>query len=261
MNKSVQLNFQLTPDKKVYFLSDLHLGAQSYTQSLAREKTIISFLNHIKTDAQVLFFVGDIFDFWFEYRQAVPKYFVRFLAKIAELKDAGIDIYFIKGNHDLWMRNYLNDELGVQIIEDTIELNSGGKRILITHGDGKGKGDLKYKILKKIFTNPVSNFLFSWLHPDIGIKIALLWSRSSFTDPITEVFKGEENEWLLQYAQQMANEKQYDFVLMGHRHLPMEINLANGATYINLGDWIYNFTYAVFDGNLLSLKKWDNEQQ
>ena len=248
----------LFPDKKLYFLSDLHLGAQDYEQSLVREKTIVRFLQHIKDNAQAVYFIGDIFDFWFEYGEAVPKYFIRFLAKIAELREEGIDVYFFKGNHDLWMKDYFSKELGVQVIDDKMEFSCRDQLFLLTHGDAKGPGDRKYKVLKKIFINPICRFLFRWLHPDIGIKIAHLWSRSNYTDPRVEKFMGEEKEWLIRYAREKIQTTPYHYLLMGHRHLPMDIPLNDTSRYINLGDWIVNNTYAVFDGEKLELLKFEN---
>jgi UDP-2,3-diacylglucosamine hydrolase len=251
----LHLNINLLAGKKIYFLSDIHLGSPDEAVSLERELKIIRFLNNLQTDAQAVFFVGDIFDFWFEYKRAVPKYFVRFFAKILELKSKHIPVYFIKGNHDLWMADYITDYLGVELVDDRILLNCNEKSFFITHGDGKGAGDVKYKILKKIFTNSICRFLFRWLHPDIGIKIALMWSRSSFTNPADEVFKDETQEWLLQYAKRKLEHQKMDYFIFGHRHLPMNLAIGAHSRYINLGDWVYHDTYAVFDGKDLKLKE------
>lgn len=246
----------------------MHLGAPSFEVSLLREKKIISFLESIQHDAQAVFLVGDVFDFWFEYKYAVPKGFVRFLAKLAELKSKGIDINIFTGNHDLWMNDYLQQEIGATIFHDKIELQCNfplgikcencSKNILVAHGDGLGAGDTWYKKMKKVFTNKICIWLFRWLHPDIGIKIAQLWSRQSFTDPGIEVFKGEEREWLIQYCKKKLTEKNYNYFVMGHRHLPMKIDLTENSTYINLGDWIVNCNYAVFDGEKMKLIKYEN---
>lgn len=254
------LPINITSNKRIYFISDLHLGAPNYISSLEREKKVIAFLDTIQQDAQALFLVGDTFDFWFEYQHVIPKYFVRFFAKLIELKEKGIDIYIFTGNHDLWLSDYLQQEIGVQIFHKKIEIQIGTKNMLVAHGDGLGPGDTKYKLLKRIFTNPICQWLFRWLHPDIGIKIAQTWSRHSFTDPKLEVFKGEEKEWLIQYCKQKLNEQHFDFFIMGHRHLPMEIKLNEQSTYFNLGDWIVNCHYAVFDGNEMQLIKFENEK-
>ena len=237
----------------------MHLGAPNYSKSLEREQKLIRFLRFAEQDAQAIFLVGDTFDFWFEYHQVVPKGFVRFFEKLIDLKEKGIELFVFTGNHDLWLRDYLQQEVGAQIFHDKVELQSGNRIILVAHGDGLGPKDKKYKILKKIFTNPICQWLFRWLHPDIGIKIAQLWSRHSYTDPSIEVFHGEDKEWLIQYCKRKLTEKQYDYFVMGHRHLPMEIKLNDKSVYINLGDWIVNSNYAVFDGNEMKLYKFKNE--
>ncbi len=235
----------------------MHLGAPNYEASIEREKKLIRFLQSIEQDAQAIFLVGDTFDFWFEYKHVVPKYFIRFFAKLIDLKEKGIEIYIFTGNHDLWLHDYLQKEIGAILFHDKIELQSNNKNFLLAHGDGLGPKDKKYKILKKIFTNPICRWLFRWLHPDIGIKIAQLWSRHNFTDPSIEVFKGEDKEWLIQYCKRKLTEKHYDCFVMGHRHLPMEIKLNEKSMYINLGDWIVNSNYAVFDGNEMKLNKFE----
>ncbi len=251
------LDIKLQPGKKLYFISDLHLGAPDYSKSLERERKVIRFLQLAEQDAQAIFLVGDTFDFWFEYQQVVPKYFVRFFAQLIALKEKGVGIHVFTGNHDLWLQGYLQREVGAVIYHDRLELKSGGKSFFLAHGDGLGPGDTKYKILKKIFTNPICQWLFRWLHPDIGIKIAQLWSRHSFTDPSIEVFHGEDKEWLIQYCKRKLTEKHYDYFVMGHRHLPMEIRLNDKSVYINLGDWIVNSNYAMYDGNDMKLYKFE----
>ena len=252
----MNLSINLSQNEKIYFLSDLHLGAPDYNRSFEREQRIIQFLKSIEEEAQAVFFVGDTFDFWFEYQLAVPKYFVRFFAQLIQLKEKGIEVYMFTGNHDLWLNNYLQQELGVTIFHERVMLQSGNHSIFVAHGDGLGPGDLKYKILKKIFTNPACIWMFRWLHPDIGIRIAHLWSRHSFTDPATEVFQGEEKEWLIQYCKRKLEEQHFDYFIMGHRHLPMKISLHEKSTYINLGDWLIHNSYAVFDGTKMNLLEW-----
>jgi UDP-2,3-diacylglucosamine hydrolase len=255
MAREISYTISLDPGKKLYFLSDLHLGAPDIKSSKEREQKLLRFLDSIRQDAQAIFLVGDIFDFWFEYETVVPKGFVRFLARLTQLKEQGIDIFIFKGNHDLWLRDYLEKELGAVVFNDKVALSCAGKEMLIAHGDGLGPGDIKYKILKKIFTNRFCQWLFRWLHPDIGVAIAQLWSRNNYTDPATEVFHGEDREWLIQYCSRKLKETYYDFFLMGHRHLPMDIPLTPHSRYINLGDWIFNCNYAEFDGNEMRLIK------
>ncbi|HMU98526.1 MAG TPA: UDP-2,3-diacylglucosamine diphosphatase [Chitinophagales bacterium] len=257
MPVSLDLKIDILDNKKLYFLSDIHLGSPNDKVSLERELKLIVFLDSIQKDAHSIFFVGDIFDFWFEYKHAVPKYFIRFFAKILELQQSNIRIYFLKGNHDLWMQDYISDYLNVYLVEDRIFLNCNDKLFFIAHGDGKGPGDLKYKILKKIFTNSLCKIMFRWLHPDIGIKLALTWSRSSFTNPADEVFEGEDKEWLVQYAKRKMQENiKANYFIFGHRHLPMQLQIAENTNFINLGDWLYHDTYAVFNGKDFELKEW-----
>lgn len=247
---------QLPHGKKVYFASDQHFGAPTPELSRPREDRFVAWLDAIKEDAHMLFLVGDLFDFWFEYRTVVPKGFVRVLGKMAELRDRGIAIHFFVGNHDLWMHDYFEKELGIPVFHDNQEYTFNDKQFLIGHGDGKGPGDKGYKRMKKVFTNPLSKWLFRWLHPDIGVRLAQYLSvKNKLISGESDVkFLGEENEWLVQYAKRKLETKHYDFLVFGHRHLPMVLEVAPNAQYVNLGDWIGYFTYGVFDGERFELK-------
>ena len=235
-------------NKKIYFASDQHLGAPTPEASLPREKRFVAWLDTIKEDAGTIFLLGDLFDFWFEYKTVVPKGFVRVLGKLAELKDAGIDIYFFVGNHDLWMRDYFQKELNIPVFHKPQEFDINGKIFLIGHGDGLGPNDHGYKRMKKVFTFPFFKWLFRWLHPDIGVRLGHYFSVKNklISGDEDARFLGEENEWLAQYCRRKLTEKHYDFFVFGHRHLPLEIELNNNSTYINLGDWIQYFTYGEF---------------
>lgn len=241
---------------KIYFASDFHLGAPDYQSSLAREKKIVAWLDTIKQDAQEIYLVGDIFDFWFEYKHAIPKGFVRLQGKIAELTDSGIPITVFTGNHDMWIFDYIPQELGVKLLRSPITKEYSGKKFFIGHGDGLGPGDKKYKALKKIFSNKLCQWLFARIHPNLGIGMANYWSRKSRKVNLKqdEVFHGEENEWLVQFCKSYLESHDVDYFVFGHRHLPLDIELPKGAKYVNLGDWITHFTYAVFDGEELKLK-------
>ena len=243
--------------KKVYFSSDNHLGAPTKEASKPREAIFVKWLDEIKEDAAAIFLLGDLFDFWFEYKHAVPKGFVRVLGKLAELKDSGIPIYFFIGNHDLWMENYFEEELNIPTYRKAQEFEFNGKNFLIGHGDGLGPGDYGYKRMKKVFTNPFAKWLYRWLHPDIGIPLAQYFSVKNklISGDEDAEFLGEDNEWLIQYCKRKLETKHYDYFLFGHRHLPMEIKLKEDSKYINTGDWITHYTYAEFDGNDLLLKK------
>lgn len=246
---------QLSPGKKIYFLSDFHLGAPNYEQSLVREKKIVQFLDEIKHNAAVIFIVGDMFDFWYEYRTVVPKGYVRLLGKLAELTDAGIPIHFFVGNHDMWMNDYLQKELNIPVYYEPKEFEFAGKTFFIGHGDGLGPGDYGYKLLKKVFRNPVCQWLFGILPPYVGVGLANYLSRRSRaqTGATEEKFLGEDNEWLIVYCKEVLQQKKFDFFVFGHRHLPIDFRLTNESRYINLGDWIRYFSYASFDGEQLEL--------
>ena len=235
-------------NKKIYFASDQHLGAPTPEASLPREKKFVAWLDAIKEDAGTVFLLGDLFDFWFEYKTVVPKGFVRVLGKLAELKDAGIDIYFFVGNHDLWMRDYFQKELNIPVFHEPQEFDINGKLFLIGHGDGLGPGDYGYKRMKKVFTFPFFKWLFRWLHPDIGVKLGHYFSVKNklISGDEDAQFLGEQNEWLALYCRKKLTEKHYDFFIFGHRHLPLEIELNSSSTYINVGDLIQYFTYGEF---------------
>jgi UDP-2,3-diacylglucosamine hydrolase len=250
----------LTPGKKIYFLSDFHLGAPDAASSLVREKKIVTFLDVIKHEAGEIFLLGDMFDFWYEYKKVVPKGYVRILGKLAEISDSGTPLHFFVGNHDMWMKNYFSEELGMKVYHEPHAFTFNDKRFYIGHGDGLGPGDHGYKALKKIFRNPVCQFLFGLLHPSAGIAVANYFSRKSRakTGNADEVFLGEDKEWLMIYSNGILKKEYFNYFIFGHRHLPLDYKLNNNSRYINLGDWIRNFTYAVFDGNDLQLKKWED---
>jgi UDP-2,3-diacylglucosamine hydrolase len=247
---------RLSPDKKVYFLSDFHLGAPNYESSIIREKRIVKFLNEIKKDAAEIFIVGDLFDFWYEYKSVVPKGFVRLLGKLGELTDSGIPIHFFVGNHDMWMNGYFEQELNIKVYHHPETFQFNNKKFLVGHGDGLGPGDHRYKFLKKLFRNKFAQRLFGILHPSWGMGLANYFSRKSraATGRTDEHFLGEEKEWLLIYSKEKLTKEHFDYFIFGHRHLPIDINLNGGSRYINLGDWIKYNSYGVFDGEQLDLK-------
>lgn len=246
-------------NKKIYFASDFHLGVPSLEKSLLREKKIVRWLDEVKRDAAEIFLVGDLFDFWFEYKRTVPRGFTRLLGKISELTDSGIPVHVFTGNHDMWIFDYLPRECGVSVFRVPIEREWNGKKFLIGHGDGLGPGDHGYKFIKKIFSSKICQWLFARLHPNFGIWLAN--SMSGYSRTITGDkdirFLGEENEWLVIYSKEKLKQKHFDFFIFGHRHLPMEIKVGENSKYINLGDWLTHFTYAVFDGEKLLLQKFE----
>ena len=243
-------------DKKIYFLSDFHLGAPTAATSLVREKKIVQFLSEIQKDAAQIFIVGDLFDFWYEYKMVVPKGYVRILGKLAEITDSGIPIHFFVGNHDMWMKDYFQKELNIPVYFEPVAFEFNGKKILVGHGDGLGPGDHGYKFMKKIFRNPVCQWLFGILPPQIGIGLANYLSRKSRakTGQSDEKFLGEDKEWLIIYCKEILQKEHFDYFVFGHRHLPIHAVLPKDSVYINLGDWIKYDSYAVFDGTDIALK-------
>jgi UDP-2,3-diacylglucosamine hydrolase len=230
---------------------------------MVREKLIVQFLDEISNDAQEIFFVGDMFDFWYEYRKVVPKGHVRLLGKIASITDTGIPVHFFVGNHDMWMRDYFQKELNIPVYYEPKEFERSGKKFLIGHGDGLGPGDHGYKRLKKVFRNPLSKWLFGILPPVAGMGLAHYLSRRSRaqTGSSEEVFLGEDKEWLIIYCKEMLTQKNFDFFVFGHRHLAIDYRLNDTSRYINLGDWIRYFTYAVFDGDAIELKSYAGKDE
>ncbi|MBS1598186.1 MAG: UDP-2,3-diacylglucosamine diphosphatase [Bacteroidetes bacterium] len=249
----------ISPGKKIYFLSDFHLGAPDHASSLQREKRIVAFLEEIKKDAGEIFIVGDLFDFWYEYRTVVPKGYVRILGKLAEITDAGTPVHFFVGNHDMWMKGYFEQELNIPVYYEPKKFERNGKKILIGHGDGLGPGDHGYKFIKKIFRNRFCQWLFGILPPAVGVGLANYFSRKSraVTGQIDEQFLGEDKEWLVMYCKDVLQKEYFDYLIFGHRHLPIDFSLEKGARYINLGDWLRYYSYAVLndDGQLI-LTSW-----
>lgn len=247
----------MTKAKNIYFASDFHLGgASSLKENIIREKYIVRWLNQVRIDAKSIYLLGDVFDFWFEYKKVVPKGFIRLLGKLAELSDDGIEIHIVTGNHDLWMKDYFTEHIGVNIHHTSFIIKAFEKKLLIGHGDGLGDGDYFYKLfLKKIFTSKICQWLFRRLYPDVSISLAQFWSRKSAKKKGSPKFESEEKEILLGYCKKQQEKQHIDYYIFGHRHLPLEIPIQNNSMYINLGDWITHFTYAVFDGDQVKLKK------
>lgn len=240
---------------KIYFASDFHLGGGSYQSSREREDRIVRWLDLIKKDAAELFLMGDVFDFWFEYKTVVPRGYIRFLGKLADLVDNGVKLYLFKGNHDMWMFDYFTTELNATIITNELEIERGGKKFYLHHGDGLGPGDGLYKVLKKVFRSEFCQWLFARVHPNLGVGIANYWSRHSRKAGLSnEIRKSVEQEWLVVYCRELLTQKYFDYLIFGHRHLPLDIQLDEKSRYINLGEWYSYYTYAVFDGENLTLE-------
>lgn len=252
----------LAPGQRLYFASDFHLGTPTPAKSLARERAVVAWLETIRHDAAAIFLVGDVFDFWFEYKHAVPKGFIRLQGKLAELSDVGIPVILFTGNHDMWMQDYFTTELGIPVYRQPRVYEIGEKRFFIGHGDGLGPGDETYKRLKVIFESRLARGVFRWVHPDVGIRLAQAWSRSSRIsnqEKGEEKFMGETREWLFQYCKATEKQQHHDFYVFGHRHLPLDLAVTAESRYINLGEWVTAQTYGVFDGDTFSLCTWPGQ--
>ncbi len=242
--------------KKIYFASDFHLGVPDATSSLERERKIVSWLESIRKDAHSIYLLGDIFDFWFEYRHVIPKGFIRLQGKLAELRDAGILIHFFTGNHDMWMFDYFPKELGIPVYREPILLRVGNQKLVVGHGDGLGRGETSYKLLKWFFNSKTCQWLFARLHPNLGMSIAKYWSRRSRINNMNreEKFKGEENEYLFVWCREQEQTVHHDFYIFGHRHLSLDLKVGPNSRYINIGEWVHHTTYGVYDGANAELK-------
>jgi|TARA_B100001971_G_C18242494_1_gene571844 UDP-2,3-diacylglucosamine hydrolase len=248
---------------KIYFASDFHLGIPDYKSSLIREKKLVNWLDMISGNADEIFLMGDIFDFWFEYKHVIPKGYVRLLGKIAELTDKGIPVNIFKGNHDVWAFDYLSKELNVTLHRKPVIREFDGKKFFLAHGDGLGPGDNGYKFLKKVFEFKPNQFLFRWLHPDIGCWLGLYFSKQSRLANLAKYKKElqEENhdelkyDMLMHYASRKSDENpEIDYFVFGHRHIPVHEKVGDKAEMIVLGDWINYFSYGVFEDGKMNLK-------
>lgn len=243
---------------KVYFVSDVHLGAAVLKNNREREIQLVAWLDSVKNDCSALWLLGDIFDFWFEYKRVVPKGFVRFLAKICEFTDAGIPVHFFTGNHDIWAFDYLNKECGMIIHTHDEKFLIGGKKFYIGHGDGLDPADRSYLFLKRTFHNHFLQRCFRLVHPDLGVILANKWSSHSRLKENGKVeadsYRGEEHEDIERFCRQMLRQENFDFFIFGHRHLPLDIRLSSTSRYINTGDWITWYSYAVFNETTATLE-------
>lgn len=233
----------------VYFVSDFHLGVAAQDDSITRERKIARWLDEIKDSAEAIYFLGDVFDYWFEYGSVIPKGYSFFFSKIRELRDAGIPMYYFTGNHDMWMFRYMEDEYGIPIYREAISREIQGKKVFLAHGDGLGPGDHGYKLIKKIFNNPICQWLYARIHPNGG-----LWLMKKFSHKSRLMTKEEEldfhieNEWIAQFAMDHIKKNDIDYYIMGHRHLPIKYPLPTiegkgNSTYYNLGDWLHHYSY------------------
>lgn len=249
----------LAEGRKVYLASDFHLGAPDKQLSAEREMKIVRWLTSIQEEAAAIFLVGDLFDFWFEYKHVIPKGFIRFQGKLAELRDRGIPIFIFAGNHDMWMFDYFETELNIPVIRNPQTFQIGKHKILIGHGDGLGPGDSRFKVLKRLFRNRLAQWAFRWLHPDLGMSAGRIWSAKNRTakDPSEDEFKGYD-EWLFQYCKKKEDANHHDYYIFGHRHLPLEMKINANSTYINLGEWFNHCTFLEIGFNNVILKTFED---
>ena len=252
-------DFKKLPDgKKLYFASDFHLGVPNREQSLERERKIVRWLEEVKSDAAAIFLIGDLFDFWFEYPSVIPKGFIRFQGKLAELRDSGIPIYMFVGNHDMWMSDYFEEELGIPTFHHPITIETLDHKIQLGHGDGLGPGDYGYKFLKFFFKGRIFQWMFKWIHPTVGVGIATFWSKRSRLgqEKKADAFMGEQ-EWLYQHCLKVQEVDHHDYYIFGHRHLPIQMK-GDSFEYINLGEWVNHYTFGVYNGSGMKLETFEN---
>lgn len=240
----------------IYFASDFHLGIPNFEKSREREDRIVRWLESIQGEATELYLMGDLFDFWFEYKYVAPKGYIRLLGKLAEFTDSGIKVHLFTGNHDMWMFGYLEKEIGIKIYHKPETREFDNVRLYLAHGDGLGPGDGTYKIIKKIFRNRFFQWCYARLHPNLAFLIANTLSRRSrkANYDADNKYYGDDKEWLFQYCKKLLQEESYDYMVFGHRHLPLDKTI-NNSRYINLGDWIKFNTYGYFDGKNFELKE------
>jgi UDP-2,3-diacylglucosamine hydrolase len=245
----------LTETGKIYFASDFHLGLPAGSLPVEREKKVVKWLNSVAGDAKEIYLLGDIFDFWWEYKLVIPRGFTRFLGTVSEITDSGIPVHFFTGNHDMWVGNYFSDECGMTIHTSPVTKQFDGKRFHLAHGEGLGTKSTGYKLLLSIFRNKPLQVMYSALHPSIGVGIGHRWSLNSrLGKGITTEFLGEEKEDLITYARTILENEKIDYFIFGHRHLAMKYNLMPETEIVFLGDWIKNGSYAEWDGKDLSFK-------
>lgn len=249
----------MTARTKTYFISDLHLGAAYLDRPRERERMLADFLSEISADAARLYLVGDVLDYWFEYRNVVPRGHVRFFGALAALADSGVEVTWLIGNHDIWMFDYLHDELGIRVVDGSIETVIDGRRFFISHGDGLGRLDLSFRFIRSMFRNRICQKLYAAIHPRWTVPFAYRWSSSNrdYDPRRVPAYEGEIQRnvegWAHDY---LDGHPETDYIVLGHHHVAVEKMLSGRTELVILGDWIYNFTYGVFDGENLCLRQY-----
>jgi len=246
--------------EKVYFVADLHLGSDALEHPHVTEKRFVRWLDTIRDEARAIYLLGDIFDFWFEYKKTVPRGFTRFLGKIAELHDTGTEIHFFTGNHDIWMFDYFRQELGITVHTKPLRTTINGKLFYLAHGDGLGDDSRAFRLIRWIFHNRTCQFLFARVPSRWGIGFGHWWSRHSkgYDIVCATQYMGEEKEHLVLFSKEYLQGDPYiDYFIFGHRHLLLDLRLNRKTRMMIVGDWMQHFSYAVFDGKELSLKQYN----
>ncbi|HOI27613.1 MAG TPA: UDP-2,3-diacylglucosamine diphosphatase [Paludibacteraceae bacterium] len=242
--------------KKIYFASDAHLGLDVIENPLDSERRLVRWLDSIKKDASSLFLLGDMFDYWFEYKYVVPKGFTRFLGKLGELSDMGVKIYIFIGNHDIWMFDYLPKEIGAVVVREPMTIELMGKKFFLAHGDGLGDPNKMFRFIRRFFRNKLCQRLYKGINPWFTIPLGQTWSRHSRSSKLgseEESYLGEDREYLVKFAKEDAKTNNVDYYIFGHRHIMLDLAMADKKRVVILGDWITNFSYASFDGSELRL--------
>ncbi len=246
--------------KNIYFLSDAHLGSLAIEHSRTQERRLVRFLDSIKSKASAIYLLGDMFDFWYEYKYVVPKGFTRFLGKLSELTDMGVEVHFFTGNHDIWAYDYLERECGLILHRQPLTTEIYGKVFYLAHGDGLGDPNTRFKVLRKIFHNRTCQVLFSSIHPRWGMAFGLNWAKQSRLkrkDGMEPPYQGEDKESLVLYTKKyMQSHRDIDFFIYGHRHIELDLMLSRKTRMMIIGDWITQFTYVVYDGEHIFLEEY-----
>lgn len=249
----------MTQRTKTYFLSDLHLGAAYLDRPIDRQRAVVGFLDLIARDAARLYLVGDILDYWFEYRNVVPRGYVRFFGKLAELSDSGVQITWLIGNHDIWMFDYLRNEIGMRVVDGSITDTICGKKFFISHGDGLGRLEPSFRFIRAMFRNRFCQRLYAAIHPRWTVGFAHRWSSSNrdYSPERVPVFDGKLRTSVINWCEEyVSTHPDTNFIVLGHHHVMVDERVGANTRLIILGDWIYNFSYAVFDGEKFELKQY-----
>lgn len=251
--------------KKIYFISDAHLGARFHTDHRAIEKKLVRWLDSVKETASAIFMLGDMFDYWYEYKYVVPKGFIRFLGKLAELSDSGVEIHIFIGNHDVWLFNYLPEEVGAIIHRDVLTVELLGQRFFLGHGDEIDYRSRSFRLLRKLFRNRFCQWLYAGIHPRWSFRFALSWSLNSRKSELKKnqelTYAGEAAEYMVEFAKDyLRTHPDINFFIFGHRHIMLDLMLTKTSRLLIAGDWMKLFSYIEWDGKELSLNQFEVEE-